>query len=177
MLYECCVCNMWVLWVRSLGYYACSVWQHMYFAHMCSTISILCALYWYCVWICRFCVCVLKTCVQCVDSVDTVWVLWVSLCFPSLTGACSWKHGFRPSILMYCWAWPCGPSVNPKACKPSLLHSDWASEATASLRLVFHICKHALGTFPRLLANSHLGSMSHRKGLHPGKCLGVTSGH
>lgn len=41
---------------------------------------------------------------------------------------------------MYCWAWSCGPSVNPKACKPSLLHSsDWASETTTSLRLVFHI--------------------------------------
>lgn len=30
--------------------------------------------------------------------------------------------------------------MNPQACKPSLLHSDWASEATASLRLVFRIC-------------------------------------
>lgn len=50
------------------------------------------------------------------------------------------QHGSMKKlpILMYCWS--CGPSVNPKACKPSLLHSsDWASEATTSLRLVFHI--------------------------------------
>lgn len=35
----------------------------------------------------------------------------------------------------------------------------------------------ALGMFPMLSANSQLGSMSHRKGLHPGKCLGITPGH
>lgn len=111
------VCGVHTLWVLCMqhvstmgsefGYYACIVWQHMYCAHMCSTISILCALYWYCVWICRCCVCVLKTCVQCVDSVDTVWVLWVSLCFPSLTGACSWKHGFRSSMGVWrsCQSW------------------------------------------------------------------------
>lgn len=58
----------------------------MYCAHMWSTISILCALYWYFVWICRCCVCVLKTCVQCVDTVDTECGCCECHCFPSLTG-------------------------------------------------------------------------------------------
>lgn len=79
----------------------------MYCAHMCSTISILCALYWYFVWICNACMCFEDMCTVCGYCRHRMWVLWVSLCFPSLTVACSWKHVFRSSMGVWrsCQSW------------------------------------------------------------------------
>lgn len=82
----------------------------------------------------------------------------------------AWGHeeGARPDGWLSLVLW----SIRePKSCEPSCSQCPhWASEIPISLRLVFHICS---GMFPRLSANPHLGPMSHRKRLHPGKCFGI----